>query len=221
MGIKWKAPSAILGVLVSLTGEMTATSFLTVSLYLQVCAKTIAHHTHWSAFKYSDIHWRSWWRHFDVATDKNEWGKQLTLETEYQTGSSEVFLFHSHLLMLACFVLVRVPSHLISRTSSWLSFSRDEFENNQISSDNLFGALNNRSFPEKALVQGVMPAGLQICFFPLFLSVLHEHDKLSLDPPGFFVCLTELCSLLNAMPSCWVMHCLFFVNYWRLLCKPY
>lgn len=78
---------------------------------------------------------------------------------------------------------------------------------NQISPMHLFEAINNCLFPEKVIIQVVIPVSLQICFFPLPPSLLHIHDKLSVDSPGLSVYLSEnsiaqLNSQLNAMPGC-------------------
>lgn len=65
------------------------------------------------------------------------------------------------------FILIRALSRSARQISSWLSFSRGEFEKNHMSSMYLFGTTHNRPFPEKVMIQVEIPVGLQVFFLPL------------------------------------------------------
>lgn len=71
-----------------------------------------------------------------------------------------LYLFYSHLLVLTHFILLRILSHSTNQTSSCLSFSGGEYEKNQISPMHLFETVNNCPFPEKVIIQVVIPVSL-------------------------------------------------------------
>lgn len=93
-------------------------------------------------------------------------------------------LFYSYLLMLTHFILI-ILSHSTSQTSSWLSFSGGEFENNQISPMHLFGIINNGPFQRQRLYRLLFRLVSRFAFF-LFPHLFFTYmTKLSVDSPGF------------------------------------